>query len=312
MSRNLSARTNSTASTSNDKRKSDDASNASFANQIISELVQKSQETTARNSSEAKEIVCNGGPKKLKTKLKDSKKLKAKSKSIEVDNKNAVVDHVNNLEMVTALTNEIESVTLPFPKSSISKLVRPKSYPSKDERDAKNVTENVEKSPPTEVVIVESKTISKLPHPSDVTVEVTLRPKSYPNSKLTPPKETVVKPSKKSSSPPSSASNGSTSSKNAITAAVEKFIEKSAEQLSPVKSIKNTKAKVDSNGEVVATPKLTKKKVKIVKKVKSEQSPPTDQPQTPKKSTDEAKETKSPEKKVKTGFLYWIGENERK
>lgn len=203
-------------------------------------------------------------------------------------------------------------MTLPFPKSSISKLVRPKSYPSKDERDAKNVTENVEKSPPTEVIIVENKTKSKLPDPSDVTVEVTLRPKSYPNSKLTPPKETVVKPSKKSSSPPSSASNGSTSSKNAITAAVEKFIEKSAEQLSPVKSIKNTKAKVDSNGEVVATPKLTKKKVKIVNKVKSEQSPRTDQPQTPKKSTDEAKETKSPEKKVKTGFLYWIGENERK
>lgn len=310
MSRNLSARTNSTASTSNDKRKSEDTNNTSFTDQIISELVQKSQETTARNSSEAKEIVCNGAPKKLKTKVKEGKKFKGKSKSIEDDNKNTivVVEHVNNLEMVTALTNEIESVTLPFPKSSISKLVRPKSYPSKDEKDAKKEIENVEKSPPTEIVIVESKTKSKLPDPSDVTVEVTLRPKSYPNSKLTPPKETVVKPSKKSSSPPSSASNGSTSSKNAITAAVEKFIEKSAERLSPVKSITNAKAKTGSNGETVATPKLTKKKVKIVKKVKSEQSPPTDEPQTHKMSTDEAKETKSPEKKVKSGFLYSIGQ----
>lgn len=291
--------------TSNDKQKSDDAS---FADQIINELVLKSQETTARNGGNTTEIVGNGASKKLKSKSKDGKKLRVKSKSVEDDSKKAAVDNVNNIEMVTALTNEIESVTLPFPKNSISKLIRPKSYPSKDERDAKKAIESVEKSPPPETIILESKAQPKSSDPNEVSIEVTLRPKSYPNSKLTPPKETIAKTPKQPSSSSSSASNGSSVSKNAITAAVEKFIEKSAERLSPVKSITNAKAKADSNGEVVATtPKLVKKKVKVVKKVKSEQSSPTDE-FTTKKSKDDAKETKSPEKKVKSGFLYSIGQ----
>lgn len=301
-SRNIGARTN-----GSNTNATNNTNNASFTDQIISELVQKSQETTAKNCSEAKEIVVNGAPKKLKTKTKDGKKLKTKSNSVDDNNKKAVVENVNNIEMVTALTNEIESVTLPFPKSGISKLIRPKSYPSKDEKDEKKILKKEDKSPPTDVVIeIESQTKPKLTSPNDVSVEVTLRPKSYPNSKLTPPKETVVKPLKKSSSP-SSGSSGSACSKNAITAAVEKFIEKSAERLSPVKSISSSKTKTDNSGEAASPSKSTKKKVKVVKKVKSEQSSPIEE-LTSKKSTDNAKDTKSPEKKIKSGFLYSIGQ----
>lgn len=302
--RNWTAKSNSTINPTNDYRKLNDEDNVSFADQIIDELVQKSQEITARNSSEGKEVA-HSASKKLKTKIKDGKKLKTKSKSVEDDSKKAVADNVNNIEMVTALTNEIESVTLPFPKTNASKLVRPKSYPSKDEKDGKKVIESADTLPSGNVP-VESKIQPKLADPIDVSVEVTLRPKSYPNSKLTPPKETAAKMSKKSSPPSSSGSNESTNSKNAITAAVERFIEK-AERLSPVKSMIIAKSKVDSNGEVSTTPKLTQKKVKVVRKVKSEQSSTTDEP-TGKKSTDEVKETKSPEKKIKSGFLYSIGQ----
>lgn len=271
-------------------------SNANFADQIISELVQKSQETTASIGSEAK--VTDGAPKKLKVKSKEGKKVKVLSKPVEDGSKKTVVENVNNLEMVTALTNEIESVTLPFPKSGISKLVRPKSYPSKEEKVPKKAIETTDKSPSTDVFIEK---------PADVSVEVTLRPKGLSNSKLTPPKEVVAKPSKKSSSPSSSASGGSVVSKNSITAAVEKLIEKGAERLSPVKSLTSSKAKADVSGDATTTPKLTKKKVKVVKKLKSEQSPPSDDPAAT-QPTEDAKVTKSPEKKVKSGFLYSIGQ----
>lgn len=267
-----------------------------FTDQILSEMIRESQEYSKRTEPP----MLNGDSetmKKSKIKSKDSKRSKSKQKSIESIDKQSS-EKINNPKMVNELTNEIQSVTLPLPKS---KIARPASYMNKEECDDK--FEKIDDDKP------EPKIIDKPATSTEVTVDVVFRPKSYPNSKLTPPKEVTLKAPKKSPTTPSTTAGNA---KNAITAVMEKFIEKSTERLSPGKSLGSTKIKSESNGDV--SPLKTKKKVKIVKKVsKSDQSSPTKEA-SPRRTDDTSnesspvKERKSPEKKLKTGFLFTIGQ----
>lgn len=273
-----------------------------FTDKILNELVQKSQEAVAK--SEAKE---NGASvvRKLKVKPKDGvakPKSKARLTENEVEKacgKILVPDHVNNFDVGT--------VTMTLPKPA-SKLARPKSYAP----DAKK-----ESSPVVAIVVIDKKKGIELEDnasTNDANVELTLRPKSFPNSKLTPPKEVTSKVSKRASpAASSSSSNSSNGTKSAITAVMEKLIEKSAERLSPAKSAAAAKAKME-NGDAPESPaKMTKKKVKVVKKAKPEQpaaaaTDETKAKESKSESSSPTKAAKSPEKKVKSGFLYSIGQ----
>lgn len=278
-----------------------------FTDKILNELVLKSQEAIAK--SEAKE---NGiaAVKKLKIKSKDTlPKTKAKQKSIETETENANNETINLDSIV--ITNDVDTVTMTLPKPA-SKLTRPKSYPVKDAIELKKET-----SPVIAVVVLDKKKNNDSDDNSQsnaTNVELTLRPKSFPNSKLTPPKEFVSKVNKKTSpAASSSSSNSSNGSKNAITAVMEKFIEKSAERLSPAKNSTKIKSKTE-NGVLPETPtKTVKKKIKIVKKTKAEQpnavvSEDAKTKDVKSESSSPTKTTKSPEKKVKSGFLYSIGQ----
>lgn len=261
-----------------------------ITDQILNEMIRESQEY----SKKAETKVSDGENFTIKkTKSKDGKKLKSKQKSTE---QLAQSGEKLNPKMMTELTNEIQSVTLPLPKSS--KIARPVSYMQKDESDDKSEKKNERKNIQNDVSQASA---------AEVSVDVIFRPKIYSNSKLTPPKEVTLKTPKKSPASSSSAGNA----KSAITAVMEKLIEKSTERLSPGKSLGTVKSKTEVNGEV--SPTKTKKKVKVVKKVsKSDQSPTKET--SPRKSDDTSNETspvkerKSPEKKLKTGFLYSIGQ----
>lgn len=269
-----------------------------FTDQILNELIKQSQQQKGPNTG-TDEITAI---KKLNQKVKDGQKSSSRQKSVDDS-----LTKVNNAEMVLALTNEIDSITLPLPKTT-SKIVRPKSYPNKEEKQQVK-SEAFEKS--IEDAVSEqnhNQTSNKTEN------ETPLRPKSYPNSKLTPPKEVLVNGHKKTTTP---TQNGT---KNAITAAVEKFIEKSAERLSPVKSITSKKSKEDETqpSEVKETeaPKTVKKKIKVIKK-KTDQSSPSKE-NSPKKtvntnqstaSATKEKPVKSPEKKlIRSGFLNSIAQ----
>lgn len=288
-----------------DSQKPNETPAINFTDEILNELVQRSKEhqrSKSANTENTEPKVDVETTKKIKVKTKDGKKLKTKVKSTEKLEKQSST--VENNE----ISNGIETVTLPLPKS-MSKLSRPKSYPNKDEiGNEKMITESIV-------------AIEKVENPVDNTpkqmpndIDAALRPKNYTNSKLTPPKEIGLKSTKKTSTQTSQSttitSNGNT--RNAITAVMEKFMEKSAERLSPAKSLSPTKAKGE-NGEV-SPPKVVKKKVKVVKKAsKSDQSSPSKEA-SPKKLEDTSNETspvkerKSPEKKLKSGFLYSIGQ----
>lgn len=264
-----------------------------ITDQILNEMIRESQEYTKK----AETKVSNGESVTVKkTKSKDGKKLKSKPKLNEQQQVAQTDEKLNNPKMVTELTNEIQSVTLPLPKSS--KIARPVSYLQKDESDDKSDRKNDRK-----IIQNDASQASA----AEVSVDVIFRPKIYSNSKLTPPKEVTLKKPKKSLAPSSSAVNA----KSAITAVMEKLIEKSTERLSPSKSLGTVKSKFEVNGDV--SPTKTKKKVKVVKKVsKSNQSPTKET--SPRKSDDTSNETspvkerKSPEKKLKSGFLYSIGQ----
>lgn len=276
---------------------------SNFTDQILSEMIRESREYS-------KKLEQNGDTdtvKKSKTKLKDGKKSKSKQKSIESIEIKKSSEKLNNPKMVNDLTNEIQSVTLPMPKSS--KIARPKSYLNKEENECKLERKNDDK-PEQKSTQFESQSIEKPSSSTEVSVDVVFKPKTHQNSKLTPPKEVSLKTSKKSQTASSATAS---STKNAITAAMEKFIEKSTERLSPGKSLGSIKTKSEVSDET--SPLKTKKKVKVVKRMsKSDQSSPTKEA-SPKKADDSTsnetsptKERKSPEKKLKSGFLYTIGQ----
>lgn len=228
--------------------------------------------------------------KKVKVKVKSDKseakpkKLKAIVTSVVIDT--PILSNVNNIEMVTQLTSEIDSVTLPL---KVSKLARPKSYSSKEmscDRSDSN------QSAATQQTEAEDDHMKKAPIN-----------KSIKNTTSNEIPITGIKNTARTSAAISSL----TSTRNSITGVVEKLIEKGAERLSPSKGA-TAKAKIDSHTLDNPMP-LVKKKVKIVKKkVKEDASTNTIQKsELPTKTNTEIKE-KSPEKKTKGGFLYSIGQ----
>lgn len=262
----------------NDGRKATKQTAAEFTDEILSELVRRSKEINDNADPEEKKVD-SMTLKKTKTKTKDGKKVKSKPKS---DTTDQPTTKINN-----DAVNEVQSITLPLPKSS--KIARRMSYTTKEDNDIDKSGAEKKAAFETEAKGNENKTADS---------------KTYPTSKLTPPKEINLKAKKTTSN----LSSGNT--RNAITAVMEKFIEKSTERLSPGKSITATKSKSEV-GE--ASPPKTKKKVKVVKKVvKSDQSPTKEpSPKSTNGTSNEAspvKETKSPEKKLKSGFLYSIGQ----
>lgn len=262
---------------------------AEFTDDILSELVRRSKEVTENGnlSQKTEKKDESGTVKKTKVKSKDGKKSTKKITKEVSEQETKVTQNVNNEQ-----SNDVQSVTLPLPKSS--KIARRMSFPSKDENVSDKVNDRKSE-------ILEKKgdaTDINVPKSNDIK-----ETKSYPNSKLTPPKEVSMKIKK-----PSNA-NGTTSSRNAITAVMEKFMEKSAERLSPGKSMSAVKVKSES-GET--SPPKTKKKIKVVKKLaKTEQSPTKETSPKSNETSNETspvKERKSPEKKLKSGFLYSIGQ----
>lgn len=262
-----------------------------FTDDILNELVRRSKEYSENGESSPKENQkdSNGTVKKTKVKSKDGKKMKTKPKESETGDNETIVKKVNDDQ-----PNDVQSVTLPLPKSS--KIARRLSYPNKEDN------ENDKKSDVNEKKVEIEANGGVVAAKSNDTKEA----KVYPNSKLTPPKEVTLKVKK---SPVSNSTASTSNTRNAITAVMEKLIEKSTERLSPGKSITVTKIKTDS-GEV--SPPKTKKKVKVVKKLAKTEQSPTKEP-SPKSietsnETSPVKERKSPEKKLKSGFLYSIGQ----
>lgn len=275
-------------------------SNSDFTDEIIGELVRRSKEYIENGDhllAEEKKAD-NGTVKKIKTKTKDGKKLKPKIKSADSTDQQTVNIKVNSTKMLLEPSNEIQSVTLPLPKS---KIARRKSYPDKEESEQDKV--NMDKQNDTEVDISDQNSSVTITKQNDVK-QAAIDGKTSIHSKLTPPRQTLK--TKKLNATNSVSSSGNT--RNAITVVMEKFIEKSTERLSPGKSVSSVNAKNDT-GDV--SPPKTKKKVKVVKK-SSNQSPSkeasSNQANETSNETSPIKETKSPEKKLKTGFLYSIGQ----
>lgn len=258
---------------------------ATFTESILNELLERSQEKTEALKARSKADDDSGT--KGKSKTKDGK-VKAKTKQKSVDGVEKQANGLVDMPKSEA-SDEVQSITLPLPKAS--RIARRRSFPNKDDSDrAKSSGEKAA----TEALSADART------------EIEPSTQKYANSKLIAPKELS------SRRPKASAESGGAAptTRSAITAAVEKFIEKSAERLSPAKSISAPKSKAEPKE---ASPTKTKKKVKVVKKVaKAERSPSREA--SAKKSSETSsesspiKETKSPEKKAKSGFLYSIGQ----
>lgn len=264
--------------------------NIADTDSILEDLVKQSQKKSLDIPNEKKEISeviptkTNGIAKKVKAKATDGKETKKKLKAVATS---VVVEppiltaNINNIEMVTQLNNEIDSVTLPLPlqmaNKNASKLLRPKSYPSKELATAekvlkKSAPENREKSISVEKEVLIKKPTVKITASASIAAGATEIPTSHSKTNI------------KTSTGVSTL----TSTRNSITGVVEKLIEKGSERLSP------------SKGMVVPKPK----KVKVVKKI----AKPTEVAQEASSNIGgvEVKE-KSPEKKPR-GFLYSIGQ----
>lgn len=264
--------------------------NSKFADAIINEL-------QSISNSHQKLILDDEQPNVSRTKSREvmadsenRRKSEEREKSVEkrADSK------INDIQMVTNMTNEIDSIS-PLNvvvKTRESRLARPKSYPSKnvnrrlcdDSENDKSETSQSNSEPVTE--------------PTD-TVTVTVRcarPKSYPNSKLTPPKDVkkedspgevvdekkVVKPEKSNSKVVVSKTTTTTETETKKTVkkvikTVKKTIKKPTTTTieNPIEEVKDKSVSPEENG--------TKKPVVKLKEA-------------------------SPEKKVNKGFLYSIGQ----
>lgn len=267
-----------------DDRQSTRESTTSFTDSVLNELLERSQEKTDALKTRSKIDEDNGA--KSKSKIKDGKKLKTKQKSIDGTMEKQTIGQINVPKNNSI--EEVQSITLPLPKAS--RIARRQSFPTKDDSERAKTSDKSSAEP---IAQSDSKNIEPIIQ-------------KYANSKLVPPKELT-------SRKPKAATDNvvpAVTTRSVITAAVEKFIEKSAERLSPAKSISTIKSKTDVKE---LSPTKTKKKIKVVKKVvKSDQSSSGDA--NARKSSETSsesspvKETKSPEKKVKSGFLYSIGQ----
>ncbi|XP_055678940.1 uncharacterized protein LOC129787408 isoform X3 [Lutzomyia longipalpis] len=226
---------------------------------------------------------------------KKVKKQKSKSKIPAKHDTNQSSLTANDMDLVKNLTEQINSVNLLLDnppseeKKKESKLIRPKSYPNKEPEKLKKISPDKSKSS-----LVNEQNIPQITVEMPIQEEkCQVRPKSFPNSKLTPPKE--LKEFKKSAAVEL---NGITNGEK-----IEKPEKPAKVSKSPPKNVTES-----SGGNPPAT-KTIKKVVKVVKKSppkaetsnnvseKSEKTPP---------KIEEVRE-KSPEKKSR-GFLYSISQ----
>lgn len=284
---------------------------AEFTDEILSELIRRSNEYSLGSNELSKndeKTVESSALKKSKSKSKDVKKI-IKTKQTSPGNDNSLANDSAD-EPKPIPQDDVQSVTLPMPK--LSKIARRMSQPQKEDSNNGAVL-NTDKKVEEEA----SEQNSSKSKPNE-TLLLTVDTKSYPNSKLTPPKEVTLKVKKALTSNTTSTS----SARNAITAVMEKLMEKSTERLSPGKSITNDKSKNYAVDEASAPKPKTKKKIKVVKRlIQSDAQMPTDSKENVQNvqnsnetSTESSKdvtftkETKSPEKKIKSGFLKSIGQ----
>ncbi|CAD7091823.1 unnamed protein product [Hermetia illucens] len=273
-----------------------------IASKILEELQNISLNTKTNNipkeinlSNENRPTIIDDSP---KDKLVKVKKVKPKDSSLKKEKK---------LSTTSSSEKQIDSKASSEEKvKKESKLIRPKSYPIKEPEKGLSVScVKFEESSPSPPEKSESpKEIKSSGEDKDKSRII--RPKSYPNSKITPPKDF-----KKFSR-----------SGMGISAVMEKLMEK-AEKPSNGAAVKKVASKSSSSedrqsaGKSSDSPTITEQKPvkKVVKKkvVKSDskQSPgekaTSTDPGT--SGTDETpKKDKSPEKKVSKGLLYAIGQ----
>lgn len=204
-------------------------SNSSFADRILNEL---------QNIS-IKQIMVGNDAENNKNKVKEMTIRKADPKDIQ------------NLAQ--------QSVDVTDKSKKVSKLARPKSYPSKEQEISKKVSPDK-----TETVLEKIQ--------ESTTTDKTIRPKSYPTTKIASAKEI----------------------KNSKNAEVSQAAED--EKLNASRKIMTSKS-----GAQTTTEQATKKNKISKKNGKSDTA--VDQP-----NDNEEIQTKVPEKKQKTGFLYSIGQ----
>lgn len=172
----------------------------------------------------------------------------------------------------------------------VSKLLRPKSYPSKEpslERVAKKISPDK---------MDDIKEASTAPATKDKPTKKLVRPKSYPASKLTPPKEQakstikLIGEASRKSSPLSESSQSKSSDSS----------EKVVKKVKIIKKITKADASTSTGGKSKSlTPPNTKS-------IKDSISEPTVKAQS--EAPTNFEKEKSPEKKTSRGFLYTIGQ----
>ncbi|XP_050071745.1 mucin-19 [Anopheles maculipalpis] len=257
-----------------------------------------------------------------------------------------VVKKVKKVDPNPADAKDGSSTLVPVTVKKESKLMRPKSYPYKEtvqdgaklsvageielESSAKPATTITPKEqPPTEVQTNGSSTVVAANGVGSSTVSKIARPKSFPSSKLTPPKE--LKLLKSPVSEAESLDSGvkvepTTSSVTPTTPVVELTANGAATTTTNppkkvkkvIRIVKKVTKTTDSTGKVVVTTttmpvdggsqaskssKESTTKTVTIKEEPSVQSTPSSEKQTAPKE-----KSKSPEKKPKQGFLASIGQ----
>ncbi|XP_062536555.1 uncharacterized protein LOC134205369 isoform X2 [Armigeres subalbatus] len=287
------------------------------------------------------------------------KKVKTRPK-LDADG-NPVTITVRRVRRVNKATGEVISTTLvddvrdddktPTEKTRVvkkeSKLIRPKSYPSKDPEPQSSTKPLVNDSGPSDLAIAipsNESDPSACSTPSNTVsvvapVSKIARPKSFPSSKLTPPKEIKLgknsieaqplraisenpEPSKdysssqvasKEKTPPKAATvNGSVTNESTTPATTPGTTKKVRKVIRIVKkstvSKSDSSTKSSSEEKAIKEPTITKtiaaesKETKEVKVKRVEIVSPEPIQKVPKEKS------KSPEKKVKQGFLASIGQ----
>ncbi|XP_053698850.1 probable serine/threonine-protein kinase DDB_G0282963 [Sabethes cyaneus] len=260
-----------------------------------------------KQTTEPATVVKTVKVKKLKTKSKLESEGNSGTATVRKIKK--VVKPVNpSLEELNNASNNVCDNTMPSKKES--KLTRPKSYPSKEPATSMSTAtidtavSNKNSSEKKEEILD-----SKLVHINTATTSKIARPKSFPSSKLTPPKEIQI---------PKNTLDNLT-----LSAISEKIENKS--QVDTDKSAEVT-ASIPADSPTV-TPVVTKKVrkvIRIVKKPVASKNNNTQKVDSTSGGSAEVKETngksveiilptakeksKSPEKKVKQGFLATIGQ----
>lgn len=243
----------------------------SFAEKIINELhnislLQRKSDFELDETENVKRDKSDGNLDEIKS--QKVKKIKSRDSTLK-KSENSVKKNksINNIEMLSNLNNEIESINTKNIKES--KLIRPKSYPTKIKKSS---------VPNNSIVSSNEEEDLKL---------VNNRPKSFPNSKLTPPKEI-----KKSSD----------SSTGLVTVIENLVVAKEKEKEKEKKIV--TKKKVTNSDGSTSSEGIKVIKKKVVKKVSPKETPTKELPKLEEKEVKE----KSPEKKPGKGFLYSIGQ----